>query len=72
MALMPETIKNVLVAGGNISIDVGGYFPQTLVEIAANAAKLGRTVELRGCDKLFPTTMVDVARAGNGRVTFVF
>ena len=73
MILLPQTIIDIVAAGGGIIIDLNKQIilPETMLDIAAVAAHSGAKVTFRIGSKIIPPqTMLDIAAVGRGNVTF--
>jgi hypothetical protein len=68
MHYLPVTLEQVINNGGNLIVGEG-YLPQTL----KNLAQIAKTKKLRLTikdQKLLPQTMIEIAKIGDGFVTF--
>ena len=72
MILLPQTLIQIVQAGGGVVIDLNKhtYLPQTLIQVAQAAANSGATVLIKNPNFLLPQTMIQIAQAGRGKVTF--
>ena len=72
MVMMPQTMIEVLTAGGGLSIDLSQHAMtrQILLELAAAARLSAATLIFRNIKVLLPQTMMEIAAAGGGRVVF--
>jgi hypothetical protein len=60
-------------AGGNLTVDLNKQIviPQVMLQLAVAAANANVMLIFLNCDgKLIPQTLIDVAQAGRGHVTF--
>lgn len=72
MILLPQTLLQIVRAGGSLVIDLKKQtlLPQTLVELARTAAESGATITIKNPNFLLPQTMIEIALAGKGKVVF--
>ena len=70
MPKLPQTMIQILAAGGGLIIDASVRTPDQLVQMAAAAASGGSTLILRNADSKMPDQLVQIAAAGEGRVIF--
>ena len=70
--LMANQVLDVLRAGGGLRIDGSKYMPDQLVQMARTAAGSGASLILRKSESRMANQLVDIARAGKGKVTFEF
>jgi hypothetical protein len=70
MSKMTPQIGEIVAAGGGVILDAGSKTRPQLVEIAAEAARSGATVILRNVGNKLTSQLVDIARAGKGKVIF--
>lgn len=72
MPVMPPTLERIVEAGGSVEADA--MFPDRMMEIAKAAARSPHKprVTFRIVDLYNPQLLADIARAGDGCVTFVF
>lgn len=73
--LFPETLIKIAALGGGLDIDCSErvLMPATYVQIASAAAASGvrPQITFRNFKALMPNTIEEIARAGQGCVTFV-
>ncbi len=70
MPKMPDTLVQILAAGGGVIVDGSQYPPDLLVRMAAAARGSGATLILRNADSKMPNDLVRIAAAGIGKVIF--
>ena len=68
--VIPETLRDLLLAGGGARVAAGHMMPNTLVDLAKAAAIGGGTLTLVGIGHLMPDVLIAIARAGHGHVIF--
>jgi hypothetical protein len=75
VAYMPDTLLNIVRAGGGLDIDLAqsSYMPETLQNLAMVAARHPHRPRIifRNCS-LMPDTMQKIALVGQGCVIFAF
>lgn len=75
MILLPQSIMDIVSAGGGITINLKKQIllPQVMMDIAAIAARSGAKVTFKTDGAiLLPQTMIEVAAVGRGNVVFDF
>ncbi len=72
MSKMTEQIVQVILAGGGVSVDAQTKMTEHLLEIASAAAEAGTPVVLRNANSKMTAELVEIARAGKGKVLFEF
>jgi hypothetical protein len=73
MILLPQTLIQIIAAGGGITINLEKQMllPETMIQAAAAASHSGAKVTFQlGKVILLPQTMIQVAAAGRGNVIF--
>ena len=72
MILLPQTLLQIVQAGGSLIIDLKKQIllPQTLMQLARAASVSGATITIKNPSGLLPQTMVVIARAGEGKIVF--
>lgn len=73
MILLPQTMIQIVAAGGGLIIDLEKQIilPEIMIQIAAAASRSGAHVTFKiGKTIMIPQTMTQVAAAGRGQVIF--
>jgi hypothetical protein len=70
MILLADTMVQILAAGGGLNVSTKALLPDTMIQMAAAAARSGSQLIFRVESVLLPDTMIQVGAAGRGRVTF--
>ena len=70
MAIPVATLKEVMGAGGGLSVDARGLRRQAIIELARQARAGGGMLIVRNAGKVPAATLVKAAVAGAGRVLF--
>lgn len=68
--ILPQAMQQILAAKGSLIVDASKILPQTLQQLAATAAINDCHLTVTNCRALLPQTMIAVASAGRGCVTF--
>lgn len=71
MAILPDTVRDLLRAGANVEIHQGSWLPDTLRDFARLAKSSGANLTINTSSlNLLPDTLRDLARIGGNNITF--
>jgi hypothetical protein len=68
VAIMPDTLQQIVASGGGVIINASGRAPDQLLELAGTAASSGAMLLIRNAGTLTPKTLELIASVGRERV----
>ncbi len=70
MAHLPQTLTNIMAAGGNLVVESSNYLPDTLILLAKAARANNVQLTVKAANEL-PQTLISIVDAGGSNVTIV-
>ena len=70
MSIMPNTARDLVATGANLTIEATKFTPDILRDLASIAKSSGSHLTIK-TDGLMPDTLRDLARIGGNNITFI-
>jgi hypothetical protein len=68
VAIMPDTLQQIVASGGGVIINASGRAPDQLLELAGTAASSGAMLVIRNAGTLTPETLERIASVGREQI----